>query len=86
MASSPPVKPPTPEESPPPPTKWPLWRVTMLIGAFVLLAAAILDTAAEDVPRWLRVGIFFVGYVFLSYGFFTALSARRGGSTPRDRG
>lgn len=87
MASSPPVKPPTPGESPPPPaTKWPKWRVTMLIGALILLGAAILDTAADEVPTWLRVGIFFVGYVFLAYGFFTALNARSGRATPRDRG
>ena len=97
MASSPPVKgngdstlggavPPVAPETPPPTTKWPKWRVTMLVGALILLGAAILDTAAEDVPSWLRVGIFFVGYVFLAYGFFTALSARNRGSTPRDRG
>jgi hypothetical protein len=58
----------------------------MLIGALILLAGAILDTAVEDLPGWVRLTIFFVGYIFLSYGFFTALSARRGGSTPRDRG
>ena len=58
----------------------------MLVGALILLGAAILDTVAEDLPGWVRVGIFFTGYVFLSYGFFTALNARRGGPTPRDRG
>lgn len=86
MASSPPVKPPVAPDPPPAPTKWPKWRVTMLIGALILLAAAILDTAVEDLPGWARLTTFFVGYVFLSYGFFTALSARRSGSTPRDRG
>ena len=58
----------------------------MFVGALILLGAAILDVVADDVPRPLRVGIFFVGYVLLAYGFFTALSARRGGPTPRDRG
>ncbi len=101
MASSPPVKgnggstpggavPPgaggAPETPPPAPTKWPRWRVLMLIGAFILLGAAILETF-EDVPRALKVGLFFVGYVFLAYGFFTAMNARKGGgTTPRDRG
>ena len=86
MASSPPVKPPVSPETPPPATKWPKWRVMMLIGALILLGAAILDTAAEDLPGWVRVVVFFVGYVFLAYGFFSALSARRDGSTPRGRG
>ena len=87
MTSSPPLKPPAPGEVlPPPPTKWPKWRISMLVGAVVLLVSAILDAAAEDMPRWLYVGIFFVGYVFLAYGFFTALSVRRKGSSPRDRG
>lgn len=86
MASSPPVKPPAPDETPdPPPTKWPKWRVTMLVGAVILLGAAILGTM-DDVPRGLVVGIYFVGYVLLAYGFFSALSARRGGPTPRGRG
>ena len=58
----------------------------MLAGAFVLLGVSILDAALDDVPRWLYVGMFFSGYVLLSYGFFTAMNARRGGSTPRDRG
>lgn len=57
----------------------------MLIGAFVLLAAAILQTV-DGFPRWAVVAIYFPGYILLAYGFFTALSARRGGSTPRDRG
>lgn len=87
MASSPPVKPPMPGETPPPPSrKWARWRILMFVGALILLGAAILDVVADDVPRPLRVGIFFVGYVLLAYGFFTALSARRGGPTPRDRG
>lgn len=58
----------------------------MLVGALVLLVSAILDAALDEIPRPLYVGLFFVGYVFLSYGFFSAMSARRGGSTPRDRG
>ena len=98
MTSSPPVKgnggstpggavPPTPGETPPPPaTKWPRWRVCMLIGALILLGAAILETVADDPPRWLITGIFFAGYVLLAYGFFTALSARHKGPTPRGRG
>lgn len=57
----------------------------MLIGAFVLLAAALLQTA-DDAPGWLMKGLYFVGYVLLAYGFFTAMNARRGGPTPRDRG
>lgn len=90
MASSPPVRPPGasgPPETPPPASKWPRWRVLMLIGAVILLGVAILEAAADDVPRWLRLGIYFVGYVLLAYGFFSALSARRGGgATPRGRG
>ena len=86
MASSPPVDPPAPPETPPPTTKWPKWRVMMLIGALILLGAAILDTAAKDLPGWIGIVVFFVGYVFLAYGFFTALSARRDGPTPRGRG
>ena len=58
----------------------------MLVGALILLAVAILEAAADDVPRPLRVGMYFVGYVLLAYGFFSAMSARRGGSTPPDRG
>jgi hypothetical protein len=89
VASSPPVSPPgagVPGETPPPPpTKWPRWRVFMLIGALILLVASILETS-DDVPRWLSVGLYFGGYVLLAYGFFTAMSARRGGSSPRDRG
>ncbi len=74
-----------PEPPPAPPSKWPRWRISMLIGAVILLASAILDAAVEP-PRWLYVSIFFVGYVFLSYGFFLALGARKKGSTPRGRG
>ena len=59
----------------------------MLIGALILLGAAILDAALDDaLPRWLYAGVFFVGYVLLAYGFFTALSARNKGPTPRGRG
>jgi threonine/homoserine/homoserine lactone efflux protein len=57
----------------------------MLIGALILLGAAVLGTV-DDAPRWLYAGLYFVGYVLLAYGFFTAMSARRGGPTPRDRG
>lgn len=86
MASSPPVKPPTPGETPPPPaTKWPRWRILMLVGAVILLAASILQTM-DDLPQWVGVGLYFGGYVLLAYGFFSALSARKGGPTPRDRG
>ena len=67
-----------------PGTKWPRWRVLMLIAALILLATAILDTV--DVPRWVVVVGFGAGYVLLAYGFFLAMSARREGSTPRDRG
>jgi hypothetical protein len=56
----------------------------MLIAALILLATAILDTV--DVPRWVVVVGFGAGYVLLAYGFFLAMSARREGSTPRDRG
>lgn len=66
-------------------TKWPKWRVMMLAGAVILLAASILGTI-DDFPQWPAVGLYFGGYVLLAYGFFTAMSARRGGSTPRDRG
>lgn len=59
----------------------------MLIGAVVMLVASIVQAAADDFPAWVLTALFWGGYVFLSYGFFTALSARRrGGSTPRDRG
>ena len=57
----------------------------MLAGALILLAASILGTM-DGVPRWAAVGLYFGGYVLLAYGFFSALSARRGGPTPRDRG
>ena len=55
----------------------------MLVGAFVLLISAILDASVKDVPRPIYTGIFFVGYVFLAYGFFLALGARRGGPTKK---
>lgn len=57
----------------------------MLVGALILLAAALLQTA-DDFPGWILRGLYFGGYVLLAYGFFTAMSARRGGPTPRDRG
>lgn len=57
----------------------------MLVGAFLLLGASILGTV-DDFPDWPVVALYFVGYIFLSYGFFTAMNARRGSSTPRDRG
>lgn len=81
MSSQPPEPPGGAEETPP--TKWPRWRILMLAGAFVLLGAAILDAAVDGLPRWLYVVIFSVGYVLLAYGFFTAMSARREGSTKR---
>jgi hypothetical protein len=58
-----------------PGTKWPRWRVSMMIGALILLAAAILDATVE-LARPVYVVIFFAGYIFLAYGFFTALGAR----------
>ncbi|MDQ3952744.1 MAG: hypothetical protein M3279_07265 [Actinomycetota bacterium] len=77
MASSPPVKPPAPGEAPdPPPTKWPRWRINMLVGALILLGSAILDAAVDDLARPLYFVLFGAGYVFLAYGFFTALGAR----------
>lgn len=53
----------------------------MLVGAVVLLISAILDASVDGLPRPVYIGIFFVGYVFLAYGFFLALGARRGGPT-----
>lgn len=49
----------------------------MLVGALILLAASIGDAAIEDLPRAIYVIVFFTGYIFLSYGFFLAMSARR---------
>ena len=69
------------EEPAPPPTKWPRWRISMLAGALILLAASIGDAAIEDLPRWVYVVVFFTGYIFLSYGFFLAMSARRSAQT-----
>jgi hypothetical protein len=48
----------------------------MLVGALLLLAASIADAAVDDLPRPIYVVVFFTGYIFLSYGFFLALSAR----------
>ncbi|HEV2754244.1 MAG TPA: hypothetical protein VG318_00510 [Actinomycetota bacterium] len=63
-------------ETPAPATKWPRWRISMLVGAILLLAASIAEAAVDDLPRWLYVIVFFTGYVFLSYGFFLALKER----------
>lgn len=49
----------------------------MLVGALILLVAAIADAALDDLPRPVYVVVFFVGYVFLAYGFFLAMNARR---------
>lgn len=82
MSSRRPDAPPPPastggeEGAPAPATKWPRWRISMLVGALVLLAAAIGDAAIEDLPRAVYVIVFFTGYVFLSYGFFLAMSLR----------
>lgn len=77
MTSSPLPDTPKPGEAPdPPPTKWPRWRVSMLIGAVILLGGAILDASVDDLARPLYFVVFFTGYVFLAYGFFTALGAR----------
>ncbi len=63
-------------EAPARPTKWPRWRISMLVGALVLLAASIADAAIDDLPRPIYVIVFFTGYIFLSYGFFLALKMR----------
>ena len=77
MTSSPLPNAPKPGEAPDPPqTKWPRWRINMLVGAFIVLGAAILDAALDDLPRPLYFLLFGAGYVFLAYGFFTALGAR----------
>ncbi len=60
-------------------TKWPRWRVSMLVASLLLLAAAIAN-AAIDLPRGVYVGVFMTGYVLLAYGFFLAMAARRGDS------
>lgn len=88
--SSPHPDAPRPPDDGPAPTKWPRWRQSMLLGALILLGAAIAD-AALDLPRAFYFAVFFVGYVFLSYGFFLAMNAKRDqankrGATPRDRG
>ncbi|HEX2057067.1 MAG TPA: hypothetical protein VHI71_01750 [Actinomycetota bacterium] len=84
MTSSPLPSPPKPGDAPdPPPTKWPRWRISMLVGALILLVAAILDAAMDELPRPLYFVLFGVGYVFLAYGFFTALGARREGSNKK---
>ena len=71
-------------EKTPPPTKWPRWRSSMLAGAVILLVASIGDAAIEDLPRVLYVVMFFTGYVFLSYGFFLAMNARRDARDKKD--
>lgn len=89
MASSPPVEgnggstpggavPPTPGEAPDPSptTKWPRWRILMLVGALILLGAALLETG-DAIPGWAVKALFFGGYILLAYGFFTAMSARK---------
>lgn len=77
MTSSPLPSSPKPGEAPDPPqTKWPRWRISMLAGALVLLGAAILDAAVDDLARPLYFVLFFAGYVLLAYGFFTAMGAR----------
>lgn len=91
MSSQPPeAKPPGEPEAQ---TRWPRWRKSMLVGAFILLAAAVVDAMGE-LPRPVYLVVFFVGYVFLAYGFFLAMNARREqanrekdrGVSPRDRG
>lgn len=77
MSSEPPEVRPAAEPPPAPPTKWPRWRISMLVGALILLAASIGEAAIEDLPRAIYVIVFFTGYIFLSYGFFLAMSARR---------
>lgn len=58
-------------------TRWPRWRKSMFAGALILLASAIADAALDDLPRAIYIPVFFVGYVFLAYGFFLAMNARR---------
>jgi hypothetical protein len=58
-------------------TRWPRWRKSMFVGALILLASAIADAALDDFPRAVYVPVFFVGYIFLAYGFFLAMNARR---------
>lgn len=58
-------------------TRWPRWRKSMFAGALILLAAAIADAALDDLPRAIYIPVFFVGYIFLAYGFFLAMNARR---------
>lgn len=48
----------------------------MMVGALILLAAAIFD-ASLDPPRAIYYVTFFAGYIFLAYGFFLAMNARR---------
>ncbi|MFN2588165.1 MAG: hypothetical protein ABR613_08610 [Actinomycetota bacterium] len=75
MSSQPPETPPD-EDAPPRATRWPRWRISMLVGALLLLAASIVDAAVKDLPRFVYVVAFFTGYVFLAYGFFLAMAAR----------
>ena len=57
-------------------SRWPRWRRSMFAGALILLLAAIADAVVHDMPRPVYFVVFFVGYVFLAYGFFLAMNAR----------
>lgn len=48
----------------------------MLVGALILLGGAILDAVVDDLARPIYYVLFGTGYVFLAYGFFSALKAR----------
>jgi hypothetical protein len=54
-----------------------------MVGALILLASAILEAAVDGLPRAIYYVIFFAGYVFLAYGFFTAMNARKGGTNKK---
>lgn len=58
-------------------TKWRAWRVTMLAGALVLLALALLRAlAGRDSLTFLHVPATVTGYVLLAIGFGLAMRER----------
>ena len=60
----------------PAPSRWPRWRVSMLVGSVILLGASIADAAVDDLARPLYVVPFVAGYLLLTYGFFSAMKLR----------